>query len=514
MGYTVMIGKPDAEQSNEDSMLEKVNVHIGVFFDGTGNNMMNIKERNEYVSRKLKYEKRDKYYESNDSHLNGFSNVANLYSIYNINEGEYKFAVYVEGIGTAPRALIDPSQYPDNYFYENGIYGDSLFGQALGIGAYGVNGKIESACKKIVSILTSIREKYPNPIEIQLTFNVFGFSRGAAAARSFTSRIKSMKGDTVKLSSVVKNALINSSYNFMQTLDYTVTEEYDYKVCLSDLLKESGFDVSDTMKVEFLGLYDTVSSYGVSFNDDVKELALTIDKSVVKKVFQICAADEYRRNFSLTLVNLNSPEEENYIIPGAHSDIGGGYSENMEEKYILYRNVHQNYSSPIVMNYSSYMNYSPNIENIYAGNKTKEELENDGWFDENDIKNGVRYVDNKYCYIALNLMIEKIESSFIKNKTEFNMEEEDMKDLKDFYEIVKNTKLYDFVVEKGKKRIKRNTNRVDDDLMKRIRHTYLHLSAKGEPWRKIIFNPCSIFEDKRFVNAARPGNIRKIIENA
>jgi len=160
MGYTVMIGKPDAEQSNEDSMLEKVNVHIGVFFDGTGNNMMNIKERNEYVSRKLKYEKRDKYYESNDSHLNGFSNVANLYSIYNINEGEYKFAVYVEGIGTAPRALIDPSQYPDNYFYENGIYGDSLFGQALGIGAYGVNGKIESACKKIVSILTSIREKY------------------------------------------------------------------------------------------------------------------------------------------------------------------------------------------------------------------------------------------------------------------------------------------------------------------------------------------------------------------
>lgn len=111
-------------------------------------------------------------------------------------------------------------------------------------------------------------------------------------------------------------------------------------------------------------------------------------------------------------------------------------------------------------------------------------------------------------------MIEKIESSFIKNKTEFNMEEEDMKDLKDFYEIVKNTKLYDFVVEKGKKRIKRNTNRVDDDLMKRIRHTYLHLSAKGEPWRKIIFNPCSIFEDKRFVNAARPGNIRKIIENA
>ena len=44
MGYTVMIGKPDAEQSNEDSMLEKVNVHIGVFFDGTGNNMMNIKE--------------------------------------------------------------------------------------------------------------------------------------------------------------------------------------------------------------------------------------------------------------------------------------------------------------------------------------------------------------------------------------------------------------------------------------------------------------------------------------
>ena len=60
MGYTVMIGKPDAEQSNEDSMLEKVNVHIGVFFDGTGNNMMNIKERNEYVSRKLKYEKRDK----------------------------------------------------------------------------------------------------------------------------------------------------------------------------------------------------------------------------------------------------------------------------------------------------------------------------------------------------------------------------------------------------------------------------------------------------------------------
>ncbi|MXD86615.1 DUF2235 domain-containing protein, partial [Escherichia coli] len=50
---------------------------------------------------------------------------------------------------------------------------------------------------------------------------------------------------------------------------------------------------------------------------------LELRPSVAKKVFQITAMNEYRYNFSLNSIKGMWPE---LALPGAHSDIGGGYN--------------------------------------------------------------------------------------------------------------------------------------------------------------------------------------------
>ena len=507
MGGKFVTGSDNSSNNNENEKTEKIDVHIGVFFDGTGNSMMNIRERNEYLSRSISDKKRSKYYKKNDSHTNGFSNVANIYTIYK-NDNKKIFSVYVEGIGTAPRPIVDPKEYKDDYFKGKGSYSDSTLGQAIGFGAYGVNAKIERACKKITAILQKLKEEATTPVEFELTMDVFGFSRGAAAARSFTSRIKSPKGDTTNLKKAFAAAMIASSYNTVLTP--VITQETNYKVCLMDNFKPLDIKISGNIKVDFLGLFDTVSSYGLKFDDDVKELALTIDTTVVSKVYQICAADEYRKNFSLTLIN---DDKRSKIIPGAHSDIGGGYSDNMEEQFIMYNNIHNAiYTSPSSV-YMPLMTYqTPMVEHIYAGNKKREELIRDGWFNDDDIARGSRFVRNSYCHIPLNIMLEELGSDNLENKSEFDISKEE-EPIKKFYDVAKGKDLYNFVKENGKTRIKRNSTPVDEALMKTIRHEYLHLSVKGEPLHKVFTSP-GLLMDKRFVNAACPNNIRIIIENA
>ena len=131
--------------------------------------------------------------------------------------------------------------------------------------------------------------------------------------------------------------------------------------------------------VKFLGLYDTVSSYGANFDDDVEELGL--NKLIhVKKVFQICAGDEYRANFNLTDIS-SAGDKGNYIvIPGAHSDIGGGYAHNIKEK-------------------------KTGWFNLRSGNKPIRILEKEGWFNFDESE---RTVSNLYSIIPFLLMKEQI----------------------------------------------------------------------------------------------------------
>lgn len=518
-------GKENSKAEDEPKNVDTIPVHIGVFFDGTGNSMMNVKERIAYDKLGKEIEHRAKYYKSNDSHENELSNVATQFLNYNIDEKSNKYRVYIEGIGTAPRPVDTKEEFVETieYFEKKGTYDDSTLASALGYGDYGVNGKIERGVEQIISILNEVVNDHDESVKIKLTLDVFGFSRGAAAARSFTSRIKEPKGDTRKytkadvqyamsqVSPISRPNISLSIYN--STLYKKMIDEGRYRVCLMDELTANNIEISEPIIVNFLGLYDTVSSYGLSFADDVEELALTIDESIVEKCYQICAGDEYRKNFSLTLIK---PFDNNYLIPGAHSDIGGGYGIKDPEKFILYQ---KKFLTIRALNYwllnpvlATALNTALN-EPIYAGNKSREELINGGWYTEAQAAVGERKLPCTYQIIALNLMLEKggISSKFLLNE---DCEITNKGILTEFYDEVKVSPLFVFKGVKNKRKIERKW--APSDLEKKIRNQYLHLSAKGgENLAKFWLSPDSARIGKdRLVNAPQPGNVRVIYENS
>ncbi|MBP5703265.1 MAG: DUF2235 domain-containing protein [Paludibacteraceae bacterium] len=215
-------------------------------------------------------------------------------------------------------------------------------GSALGIGLFGVKKKVEAACERIFNEITGIirKKKLKENTKIELELYVFGFSRGSAAARCFSACLWDKVGSTKEdyspntLLLGAKNAV---TFNFNEVIiKKKLKQENSYKTSLEEnwlnkLSDENKIDFFPHPTIKFLGLYDTVSSYGANFDDDVDELGLN-KLSHVKKVFQICAGDEYRANFNLTDIS-SAGDKGNYIvIPGAHSDIGGGYAHNIKEK--------------------------------------------------------------------------------------------------------------------------------------------------------------------------------------
>ncbi|MGD8177464.1 hypothetical protein, partial [Marinimicrobium sp. ARAG 43.8] len=54
------------------------------------------------------------------------------------------------------------------------------------------------------------------------------------------------------------------------------------------------------------------------------------------RVIQLEASEEYRENFSLTAINSAGEKGRRICLPGAHSDVGGGYRSGAEAQ-IVYR---------------------------------------------------------------------------------------------------------------------------------------------------------------------------------
>lgn len=132
----------------------------------------------------------------------------------------------------------------------------------------------------------------------KLHVDVFGFSRGAATARYAIHKILFDEGSTMQ-------------------------EQFE----------ALGFEVHE-VKVCFAGLFDTVSAHGLKFSDDVEPLYLTAVRHA-DAVVQLVAADEYRKNFSLTDISSAKENGLELYLPGAHSDVGGSYHESSDENFQL-----------------------------------------------------------------------------------------------------------------------------------------------------------------------------------
>lgn len=305
---------PDKQKKPENKKGVKVNINL--FFDGTLNNGNNTDARLAYNKKKkgitlspdeLKAAEayREKHKEGS-SYENYYSNIAIMHQM-NLGDNKNKeIKVYIEGEGT------------EDY------KGDDTDGYAFGSGRTGIPAKVNISFLKIKKEIEKIYDKkyiekdeFINEIEL----TVFGFSRGAAAARHFIA------------------------------LKYKLQDEYNIE--------------SAKFLVNFVGLFDTVSSYhdahslitgaaNKNFDNDVDELKLKMEG--VKKVFHLTAADEYRENFSLTTIEHSIAAGVGFEleIPGAHSDVGGGYGEIEDE--------------------TRYFSNEPDFKNI------QQVLQQQGWF--------------------------------------------------------------------------------------------------------------------------------------
>ncbi|WP_164998534.1 T6SS phospholipase effector Tle1-like catalytic domain-containing protein [Chryseobacterium sp. 3008163] len=161
-----------------------------------------------------------------------------------------------------------------------------------------------------------------------LTFDVFGFSRGAAAARNFVHEIGKSKYKA-KTTTVSHEGMTFTSHSDSDG-NGVEGEELPKWGHLGLKLQEAGIKI-DVLKVRFLGIYDTVSSYSKNFSpkpnfhNDVDELGLN-DIGRAQTVIHFVAENEHRENFDLTNVHVGIER----IFPGVHCDVGGAYEDGTE----------------------------------------------------------------------------------------------------------------------------------------------------------------------------------------
>lgn len=341
---------------------------------------------------------------------NDYSNIAILERFFNPsleNDSNYYYKIYVTGSGTFANLSKD----------------DSGNGLGFGQGKSGVVQKVVDALDAIKRITNSIGSN-GNIGKVNYLFYLFGFSRGATEARLF-----------VDICSNYRKA------NRPPVL-YKIIKDYrcDNKKQQVTFPHQEGSPI----QFPFIGIYDTVSSVGVnlnsrwnpninvfgsigetisnvifnvaskSFDSNIADLGLNTmvkcNDVKVGKIVHICALDEYRENFSLVAVPLqtsNGAKVDQIFIPGAHADVGGGYLDGYSGIIIIASSDYQTIygrggnnavlvqsgdtSSPLVYYRPLYIQHLPShiMSSKHTAKRYKITVENltkMGWIDEYDIE--------------------------------------------------------------------------------------------------------------------------------
>lgn len=314
-----LVAAPEPEQHAQAAKKEKpekeITLTIGVFFDGTGNNAVNTQNMMKaYTAGHYNLDDpeaesilakcaRDNFGVSGSgatSYTGYYTNIHWLSTLYKKtlsgNDSDVQTGIYIDGIGTEAGKP------------------DSKLGQGFGISDTGVVAKTDKAVSSLAGsiqdVLDVIGKKQADDklIVRALQFDIFGFSRGAAAARHFANRIQS--GDPAIISAIRQG------------------------------MAATTFKGSPSGRTRFIGIFDTVAAIGTPVNGlnphsaDTGDVNLTLRPGVAEKVFHITAANECRFNFALNSVKPAWPE---LALPGVHSDIGGGYLPVTKEHLFLTR---------------------------------------------------------------------------------------------------------------------------------------------------------------------------------
>lgn len=422
---------------------------INVFFDGTKNNLYNIEHRKKNPQMYKGKETEGAY----ESYFNDHSNVSYLYQAR-----EQKANIgwaYIEGIGTGADDINELERH-NRYLKMKGkpllertYYRDSTMGFAYGAGPTGIKRRVQQSFEKIQTMVSS---DLGNRIPTILVLNVFGFSRGAAAARHFVHTVKTRPRSFI---------------------GWNLTRE--------------------RIIVNFVGLFDTVSSYSAvgsvnpeltgAFDDDVKDLHLNFERGYASKVFHLTAADEYRLYFSLT--NINSAIRHGFgmevAISGAHADVGGSYASAVQK----YFSVKENF---------------PGMKNWF---------QNQGFFKENDIdwSKGRTYqtdmgdtaktpetmtatrkhiIPNDYARVAFKIMRLVVETHCSDKVIAFNRNWIKHREASQFPEIIELLNKLPYDIQKASQDAWAKSYNFElskyysPEQVRKIRYKYIHWSAKNE----------------------------------
>ncbi|MBV4492382.1 phospholipase effector Tle1 domain-containing protein [Pseudomonas oryzicola] len=250
--------------SCNNECMSPVALRFGVFFDGTGNNQNNVAQVEALESLGASY-------------ANALSNVALLHALYPAQGSDGRMAFlkrYVEGVGTLAGEA------------------DQMYAFATGSGATGVEARVAEALADVAEQLRGWCQAHPQARPERVEFDLFGFSRGAAAARH-----------------------------------------------LANLLHDSGerlMPVPCRVVINFIGLFDTVAGIVAPLQGDFDpaddryaSLRLGLGPGIARQTVQLVARDEQRHNYPLVCSG------HDIVLPGVHSNIGGGYPETMQEQVLL-----------------------------------------------------------------------------------------------------------------------------------------------------------------------------------
>ncbi|TCV81100.1 T6SS phospholipase effector Tle1-like catalytic domain-containing protein [Sulfurirhabdus autotrophica] len=276
-------------------------VHVGIFFDGTGNN-----KKADYEDLPPKQRKH--------------SNVVKLFHAYPNAPKQGHISYYIPGVGTpfpeigeksaaslgSPAAeggagrilwgLMQLLNAPYRYVTGYPLFFEADFPRLSNSYGYDFTRR-----KQLNDWQTELKLKLADkkPLVEQINLSVFGFSRGAAEARVFCN-------------------------------------------WLMEVCKEEGGGWSFAgipIRIAFLGIFDTVASVGtanlwggglVVGHQSWADNALQIHPAI-EKCAHFVAGHEVRATFPLDSVrvkNIYPGNAKEVMYPGSHSDLGGGYAPN------------------------------------------------------------------------------------------------------------------------------------------------------------------------------------------
>jgi type VI secretion system secreted protein VgrG len=179
-----------------------------------------------------------------------------------------------------------------------------------GQGKTGVVERVKQAPIFIEEQLERFMRTNPMVVIERVEIDIFGFSRGAAAARHCA------------------NELLKPGHGIFQKL----LQGNKFGMLAS-------VDPNKDVAINFIGLFDTVAAIAAPVNmhfsvsDDLNPgVNLYLPPDCAKRVVQLRARDEHRLNFGLNSVQ---PDHLEITLPGAHSDVGGGYLPRARERLVL-----------------------------------------------------------------------------------------------------------------------------------------------------------------------------------